>query len=289
MRKLFFPILLLSAYGISAFESKFLMEYTMERSSINTNEKVENLSVINDNLIFSRGGKIYTTLFNMDNDLRMGEERSDLNALHISGQFSEYNGVLYYSSNGLLCSSVMKNGLWVSEGELKIDGYGSQREKGKGSSLFYGRWSYETKGKTKEPMFNPFIANKGKRLYFTSTMEGGKGGKDIWYIERNADGKTWSAPINEESVNTDKDEDYPVLMSDNTLYFSSNRDSKLKGFNIYKKNLSDKKPAVQLDNMYNSNGNDINFVVVGGIPYFLSDKNGIQNIYYAKLKEVDND
>ncbi len=59
-------------------------------------------------------------------------------------------------------------------------------------------------------------------LFFTSNREGGYGGMDIYMCKRNADGK-WGTPKNlGPNINTELDEDTPILHVDGkTLYFSS--------------------------------------------------------------------
>ncbi len=292
MKKLAIAVVLAYSLGVSAFDNTFIGDFTMERSSVSTNEKENGLSVVRDNLYFARGSKTYATSFTNENDVKIREERTDMNALEIDGQFSEYNNVLYFSSKGILYSSELKNGLWSSPKELKIDGLGVSRdirEAGPGTSLFYGRWLYRTPGKSKEPMYNPVVANKGNRLYFSSEMKGGMGGMDIWYIEKNTSGDSWSAPVNLSAVNSDKNEDYPFVENDNLLYFSSDRAAKYKGYNIYKKSLTDSSAPLLMDALYNSDFDDYNFVVAGGIPMYISTKKGNADIYYAKQKHEEED
>lgn len=74
----------------------------------------------------------------------------------------------------------------------------------------------------------PCLSYDGNRLYFYSrrpifpdTLENDN---DIWYVERNESG--WGGPINAGSViNTDFVEANPVLVKNNNLYFTSNRNN----------------------------------------------------------------
>lgn len=79
------------------------------------------------------------------------------------------------------------------------------------------------------------LSNDGKRLYFSSNRPGGYGGYDLYYIQRLPIGG-WSEPFNlGKSVNTEKDEKYPMLMDEGTtLYFSSNGHLGMGGMDIYK-------------------------------------------------------
>ena len=69
----------------------------------------------------------------------------------------------------------------------------------------------------------PSISFDKKDLYFSSSRNGGYGGKDIWVSHRLPDGK-WSLPENlGPKINTYGDETCPFIHSDNTtLYFNSN-------------------------------------------------------------------
>jgi len=68
---------------------------------------------------------------------------------------------------------------------------------------------------------HPSISVDGKYLYFTSDMEGGYGGKDIYVSQRLENG--WSEPVNlGPKVNSSGDEVFPFISNDGKLYFSSN-------------------------------------------------------------------
>jgi outer membrane protein OmpA-like peptidoglycan-associated protein/tetratricopeptide (TPR) repeat protein len=68
----------------------------------------------------------------------------------------------------------------------------------------------------------PSISCDGSTLYFASKREGGYGGTDIWYSNRDADGY-WSRPKNlGPRINTSLDEEAPFITNDGqALYFSS--------------------------------------------------------------------
>jgi len=68
----------------------------------------------------------------------------------------------------------------------------------------------------------PAVSADGKRLYFSSDMEGTVGGADLWYVTLNEDG-TYGDPVNlGKEINTEGDESFPYVSTDNVLYFSSN-------------------------------------------------------------------
>lgn len=67
---------------------------------------------------------------------------------------------------------------------------------------------------------HPFVTEDGKRIYFSSTMSGGFGGADIWYMDRRPDGK-WGEPQNAGLVvNTVGNEVFPYVHGNN-FYFAS--------------------------------------------------------------------
>lgn len=67
------------------------------------------------------------------------------------------------------------------------------------------------------PDFDPFVAPDGSRLFFISKRN--KSDYDIFFVERTKKG--WSEPHAITAVNSDRDELYPAVASDGTLYFSS--------------------------------------------------------------------
>jgi outer membrane protein OmpA-like peptidoglycan-associated protein/tetratricopeptide (TPR) repeat protein len=70
---------------------------------------------------------------------------------------------------------------------------------------------------------SPSISPDKRDLYFASAQNGGFGGRDIWVVHRQANGR-WSRAENLGSaVNTAADESCPFMHADNeTLYFNSN-------------------------------------------------------------------
>jgi len=71
-----------------------------------------------------------------------------------------------------------------------------------------------------------FFSPDGKSLFFSSdrpTPARGRGDFDLWRVD--AEGAGWGEPVHlGEAVNSGKDELYPSVDNDGTLYFGSNRD-----------------------------------------------------------------
>lgn len=66
------------------------------------------------------------------------------------------------------------------------------------------------------------LTNDGRRLYFCSDRDGGLGGYDIYWVQRLPDGNWGEVKNLGPPINTDKNEQYPLLSDDGqTIYFSS--------------------------------------------------------------------
>ena len=80
----------------------------------------------------------------------------------------------------------------------------------------------------------PHVSSDGKYLYFSSNMDGGIGGFDIYKAKINADGSV-GTPINlGPAINTEQDEKYPYTSLDGSeLFFSSKGHDGQGGFDIF--------------------------------------------------------
>jgi peptidoglycan-associated lipoprotein len=80
---------------------------------------------------------------------------------------------------------------------------------------------------------HPFLSPDGKRLFFVSDAPFGYGARDIYFLQKTADG--WSDPFNVGfQINTVGDELFPTVDSKGNLYFSTNGKSGFGGLDIYK-------------------------------------------------------
>lgn len=79
---------------------------------------------------------------------------------------------------------------------------------------------------------HPTISKDGEKLYFVSDMPGGYGGYDIYFCYKTV-GK-WSQPFNVgPTINSRKNELFPFIASDGSLYFSSEGHNGLGALDIY--------------------------------------------------------
>ena len=137
------------------------------------------------------------------------------------------------------------------------------------------------------------VSVDGKVKYFSSDRPGGYGGRDIYRIVKLPNGK-WSEPQNlGPTINTKYDEDAPFISIDNkTLYFASNGDQSMGGFDIFVTLLDEHNnwsPPVNLGYPLNSTGDDIYYTTtangrVGYLSSFRPGGYGEKDIY-----EIRND
>ena len=165
------------------------------------------------------------------------------------------------------------------------------------SNLINGKWSdpvrlsdnINTKGH--EP--SVFITPDGNSLFVVSDRKGGYGGRDIWKSEKNANGN-WGEVTNlGPGINTAYDEDAPYITADgNTLFYSSNGDGTIGGYDIFKAELDSSGNFSESENMgipINSPGDDIYYTQNEDktLAFYASSKpfgNGDMDIYRIELK-----
>lgn len=123
-------------------------------------------------------------------------------------------------------------------------------------------------------------------LLFTSNMEGGKGGMDVWYAEINADGTT-KEPLNLEAINTIGDDLTPFFDERNsTLYFSSDGHPGYGGWDIFRTERASNGSMGKITNMgagFNTYVDDFSFTVnkLGNddcYAYILSNRPGTMSL-----------
>jgi hypothetical protein len=79
------------------------------------------------------------------------------------------------------------------------------------------------------------VSADGKTLYFTSNRDGGQGGLDIYFSEKDGSGD-WGVPVNlGTTINTAYNEDNPfITQNDSVLYFCSEGHNSMGGYDNYK-------------------------------------------------------
>lgn len=168
---------------------------------------------------------------------------------------------------------------------MKAEGYDEQ--KGKYSRIrpfAYNSKTYSTA--------HPTVSPSGRTLVFVSDMPGGKGGNDLYLCTGDGSG-SWSAPQNLSHLNTEGDEMFPVLVDDETLYFSSNGHVGLGGLDIYRSQREGEQfgTPVHMGVPLNSGYDDMSLTLIAGTSagYFSSNRPAPKksdNIYYVHLQRL---
>ncbi|MEC3880995.1 OmpA family protein [Parapedobacter sp. 10938] len=138
---------------------------------------------------------------------------------------------------------------------------------------------------------DPFLSVSGDTLYFTSDMDGGLGGTDIYYVVRQSDGNWGDAIAMGSSVNTPGDERFPGVDEKGDFYFSSNGHLGMGGLDVYRLDRSSVAPkAVNLGYPFNSPYDDFSIRFDKDLEgYVASDRSGgvgADDIYWFNLNKI---
>lgn len=134
------------------------------------------------------------------------------------------------------------------------------------------------------------VSPDGETMYFVSDRKGGFGSRDIYYCKKQADG-TWGDPKNVgANINSALDEESPFVSIDNsTLYFSSNGNRSMGGFDIFMSKWENGAwgPAINLGYPINSSCDDLFYTttsdgLTGYITSVRADGKGDKDIYQVK-------
>jgi outer membrane protein OmpA-like peptidoglycan-associated protein len=158
-----------------------------------------------------------------------------------------------------------------------------------------GKWSAAvklgTEINTKYYENHACLSPDGELLYFVSDRPGGYGNKDIWVSRRLGHNK-WSKAVNlGPKINTEYNEESPVILSDGkTLYFSSEGHESMGGYDIFYSLLDNGEWSVPRNIGYplNTVNDDVFFVPTldGKQAYYASeynDSHGDLDIYRVTI------
>lgn len=144
------------------------------------------------------------------------------------------------------------------------------------------------------------VSLDGNTMYFVSDRKGGYGGRDIYKMQKNAAGE-WGNPVNlGPTINTKYDEDGAFIAIDNkTLYFSSNNENSMGGFDVFLSELDENGNWTTPKNLgypLNTCGDEIYYTATldgrkGYLTSYREDGSGEKDIYeilhnYAGIKDV---
>jgi hypothetical protein len=139
----------------------------------------------------------------------------------------------------------------------------------------------------------PTLTDDESKMFFVSERQGGKGGADIYKVEKISK-RDWGEPVLVESLNTPNQETTLYLHhTGNTLFFSSNRAGSMGGYDIFKTEYSNGSwsEPVNLGYPINTVNDETHFKMSadGKTGYFSSirkDGIGDRDIYEVDLSKV---
>ncbi len=150
------------------------------------------------------------------------------------------------------------------------------------ASLVDGKWSNIEELDFNDNSYSnghPALSADESKLYFTSDMPGGYGGSDIYYVDINSNG-TFNEPKNLGSIiNTSKNESFPFVNSEGTIFFASDGHQGLGMLDIFG-TVTDKQnniiSVLNLGTPVNSSKDDFSFFMDedGLSGFFASNREG---------------
>ena len=126
---------------------------------------------------------------------------------------------------------------------------------------------------------HPAISQDELTLYFTASMQGGYGGKDIWMLKRVKKNQPFGEPINlGPEINTPGNEVFPYMRKDGKLFFSSDYHPGMGGLDIFmaEKQETGKYTLMNLKYPINSSSDDFGIIYEGSAErgFFTSSRRG---------------
>ena len=140
----------------------------------------------------------------------------------------------------------------------------------------------------------PSVSFDGKKIFIATNIPGGFGGFDIYEAIINEDGSIGALVNLGPNVNTENDEKYPFMSSDNKyLYFSSKGHTNLGGYDVFRSAYVENKfsTPINLGTDLNSRRDDIAFVLTSPTKGYIStDKHqsGNFDILKFEIKKQEN-
>jgi len=191
----------------SAFSEGAINENAAVSFDGNTLIYTERRGIANAIFYSKRQKGIWQTPVDITPELNAGEDCSTCSLNNDGTQLYLYKTDNY---DGVIYSSDLKNGRWTPVKKLNRN---------------INTKFYES---------HASISSDGRKLYFTSNREGGKGNLDIYVSEKDATGD-WGPAVNlGPEINTAYNEDTPFITeNDSILYFSSEGHSSMGGFDIF--------------------------------------------------------
>ncbi len=125
---------------------------------------------------------------------------------------------------------------------------------------------------------HPALSVDGNTLFFSSNRPNGIGGMDLYLVRKNGD--TWGSPVNlGPDVNTEKNDVFPFIHPEGTLYYASEGKGGLGGLDVFLTKPNSEGTFSSPKNIgkpYNSEADDFGFIadLEGKNGYFSSNRQG---------------
>jgi len=230
---------------------------------------------------------VYLTEVQKDSTLGSAELlNKEVNTRYHEGTaaFDHRTGKLYFTRNNILHGNLKKS----SKGVLNLGIYTSKYDVGANTWSAPEQVSLNNK---EYSVGHPALSGSGNRMYFVSDMPGGIGGTDIYFIEKTGD--SWGVPTNAGAkINTSANEMFPFMIGDSTIYFSSNGQLCIGGFDIFYTNPFDDQSVKNIGYPANSHYDDFALIcfpeeTVGFFSSTRTGGKGDDDIYEFRLQPVD--
>lgn len=260
--------------------------FELSRLNVNSGRAEFGVSFLNESLLFT-STRSFSSVEDEEDDTKeknkyedrvIPDKKKKSKVISKSG-LTESNVMIAVGNNGKYnraqpVADLNKMKDFADDGVVMYDPYSRQamytRKEGKKAYIYFlilknvkweknGKIEVDSKG---EPIGHPYMTPDGNRIYFTSTMPGGMGKSDIWYIEKNGP-KSWSTPINAgDNINTAGNEVYPFIAGE-YLFFASDGRVGFGGMDIYAAKMENGIPrrAVNIGAPFNSSSDDLNLVM----------------------------
>ena len=142
---------------------------------------------------------------------------------------------------------------------------------------------------------HPAISHDGKRLFFASDMPGTLGKYDIYVATLQKNGAFGKAKNLGTKVNTKKNDLYPNIVGNSTLFFASEGRDGYGGLDVYMTRISHNRVdlAVNLGSPINSREDDlaVRFKTKEGMGYVMSNRggnaNGVRQVAFSYQTKQD--
>ena len=202
---------------------------------------------------------VYVANQNKDGSFQTAVAFDEINTRYHEGlvAFAPDGNTLYFSRESYYDNIFEKDSLSRTKFSV-LNLYKSTQELGRwseGEALALNSKNYSVK--------NPAVSPDGKLLFFASDMAGGMGQFDLYMAPINGDGSVGEATNLGQKVNTEGQEMFPFVSSDNTLYFSSDGHLGLGGMDVFFAKLVDGKvgPVRNIGIPVNGNADDFAFSI----------------------------